>query len=180
MITILVSFLIQIQAQSIQSPNTRLNLFQEMAVRLQIMDEKEAHYFLIKWDAKDILTIGLRYLEFQDTPYIWYAELVPHTSICTEFKIQNRSYQRWLENIIAIHSDPYILNTANDTLKETKTLFVIWDYLYDIKNESFHIHVRRRGIKNLRKELDKIDPTWFKEGKFPSHLPIWRMQNVSK
>jgi hypothetical protein len=61
-------------------------------------------------------------------------------------------------------------------LKETDSLYQVWDSVRDARCEYYYITVRRQALKRLQQ---MIGPDAYNAANLPPHVPLWRFQEVN-
>lgn len=152
------------------------NIYQLVFIYNEIMDEREARYMFDKDHEflNDFKIMMARSKEFENTPFIQMALLLPERVISNELLLLNRRYKNHLENEKLIWFDNYSQRWLSDALAETEFLYQVWDHARDARCEYYYIHIRRQALKNIIEKIGPLDHKF----RMPPHVPTWRFTCV--
>lgn len=155
----------------------RANFPQLVFLYLEIMDEKEFRYVFSKIEdfQVDFEMIISRYKELKYAPPLYCSEGFPDRSTIIDLLTFNKEYEKHLVSVLEICPENSIAGLA---LSDTRYLYHIWDLVRDSTTPFYYIHIRRKALKKLKEELDKIDPTWFYQRRLPNHVPMWAFSPI--
>jgi hypothetical protein len=125
------------------------------------------------WE-NDIALLRRRYQDLKDAPRLCDAQRFPDRNTVNELLAFNRAYRRHLDSRQALEQDRgHDLRMA---LKETDSLYQVWDSVRDARCEYYYITVRRQALKRLQQ---MIGPDAYNAANLPPHVPLWRFQEVN-
>jgi hypothetical protein len=144
---------------------------QNLAVQWEILDPKEVHYVLARRDdfENDLNLLRRRYQELQDAPKLADCQRFPDRGTVTELLAFNRAYRRFLDARQTMEHDRCAC--VRLALKETDSLYQVWDAVRDARCEYYYVTVRRQALKRLQMMLG---PDGYATAELPPHVPLWR------
>ena len=144
---------------------------QNLAVEWEILDPKEVRYVLARRDdfENDLNLLRRRYQELQDAPKLADCQRFPDRGTVTELLAFNRAYRRFLNARQTMEHDRCAC--VRMALKETDSLYQVWDAVRDARCDYYYVTVRRQALKRLQTMLG---PDGYATGELPPHVPLWR------
>ena len=165
------SLLVTVLAQGCEA--ALLLMLQQMALRLELLDPREAKYMLNRPEnlRHDLGTILQRWEDLQDAPLVEDSLRFPSRNAALAALEQNRLYKTHLENRLS-------LNAANeewllDVVGETNQLQQVWDAICYARNENNYVSERRRNLLRLRELLGHEA---YYAADLPPPVPWWRFE----
>lgn len=158
-----------------------LNSVQELAVKWEIMDEREKRYILVNKEEfpKDLEVIRKRYKEFEleNVPKVNESNYIPLSRPQINEMVKfNRSYLKHLEQRKAMELDR--TEMLGVVIRETNELYNIYDFLRDAKCEFYYTTVRRTALGKLKNKL--TNDQFYGIKPIPPVVPLWRFQEITK
>lgn len=149
------------------SPTLAKALTQE-AVRLEILDQREVRYVLMRAEdfQADLNLIRRRVQSLADAPHLDTAPMLSREEI-TELIGVNRAYHRHLSVRQAVELHHYW--EIKDLLGTTDQLFNTLDAARDAQCLYYYVTARRQALRKLR---DAIGPEAFYAGRLPFPIPV--------
>ena len=119
---------------------------QNLAVEWEILDPKEARYVLARRDdfENDLNLLRRRYQELQDAPKLADCQRFPDRGTVTELLAFNRAYRRFLDARQTMEHDRCAC--VRTALKETDSLYQVWDAVRDARCEYYYVTVRAAAL----------------------------------
>jgi len=145
----------------------------ELGVAWEILDPREVRCpFEAPGDFNcDLEMLRRRYRELADAPPLADCLRFPDRTMVHDLLSFNYAYRRHLEVRQSLErTDRSELQAA---LRETDTLYRIWDAVRDVRCEYYYVAVRRRALKRLRELLGEEA---YSNGQLPPVVPLWRFQ----
>jgi hypothetical protein len=144
---------------------------QNLAVEWEILDPKEVRYVLARRDdfENDLNLLRRRYQDLQDAPKLSDCQRFPDRGTVTELLAFNRAYRRFLDARQTMEHDRCAC--VRMALKETDSLYQVWDAVRDARCDYYYVTVRRQALKRLQTMLG---PDGYAAGELPPHVPLWR------
>ena len=148
---------------------------QTLAVQWEILDPREARYFLARSEdfANDLNTLRRRHADLADAPPVFDCNRFPDRDVVSDMLAFNREFQKYVETRLA--TDSVGLPELREALNEAEQLYRIWDQVRDSRCDYYYVTVRRQALKQLR-EMVGIDA--FYRGTLPPHVPVWRFPEI--
>lgn len=149
-----------------------LEILQEVALRLELMDRHEVPYYFKNKDNydTDVRAIRLRYIELHDAPYVQDALRFPDEQLLVQGMAFNRECHAYWKSIGEI--DQAHRWETRQILVECDILYQIYDLMRDARREVFQVVFRRTCLKKLQLLLG---PCYY-TGEYPPCVPIWRFR----
>ncbi len=149
---------------------------QSLAVEWEILDSREVRYVLARAEdfENDLNLLRRRYQDLKDAPRLNDSHRFPDRGTVNDLLAFNRAYRRYLDGRQALEQDRgQCLRAA---LKETDSLYQVWDAVRDARCEYYYITVRRQALKRLRQ---MIGQEAYDAGELPPYVPVWRFLEMN-
>jgi hypothetical protein len=149
---------------------------QSLAVEWEILDPREVRYILARAEDfdNDLNILRNRYQELKDAPKLNDSQRFPDRGTVNELLAFNRAYRRYLDARQAVEQDRGPCLRA--ALKETDSLYQVWDAVRDARCEYYYITVRRQALKRLRSTLGADA---YAAADLPPFVPVWRFLELN-
>ena len=146
------------------------------AIEWEILDPRETRYVFARLeDFEDNLNlIRRRYRDLVDAPKVADANRFPDHRTVNDLLGFNRAYRRHLDAHQPMDLDRG--EQLREAIRETDSLYQVWDAVRDARCEYYYVTVRRQALKRLRQLLGD-DAYYF--GRLPPHVPLWRFQQIN-
>jgi hypothetical protein len=148
---------------------------QQLAIGLEILDAREAHYVLTRPPdfASDLNLLRQRQRDLDNSPLMHDVYRFPRREQVNELLNFNRDYRNHLAVRQALYPRRWWEFQA--AIQETDDLYKAWDSLRDGGGEFYYVYVRRYGLKRLRALIG--DDAYY-SGHMPPHVPLWRFEQI--
>jgi hypothetical protein len=148
---------------------------QRLAIQLEILDHRETNYIMAKKSdyETDINLLRRRYREFADVPRVNESLRLPDRQFINELIVFNRAFRRHLADRHILEQDRS--EVLLDAIRETDTLYKVWDAARDARCEFYYITVRRLALKKLK---DMIGDDMYMAVALPPNAPFWRFNEL--
>ncbi len=133
----------------------------------QIMDKRELKYVFINTSdlISDMKIMSDRINNLKDVDSVEFAYIFPPRWAINEYLLLNKSYRQFLGRAKLLYPGTSIFQ---DTIEEVDYLYTLYDKIRDAQCEYYYIHIRREALKEAKRLLDQIDPTWYEKGTPPT------------
>ena len=152
-----------------------LTAVRRVALRWEILDERERRYILVcNQDFQyDVKLLHRRYLELADAPPLYDCMRFPDRNLVNDLLTFNRAYKAHLEGRQEIE----LCNAwqLRQMILETDALYAAYDLVRDAKADYYYVTVRRQALKKLKA---LIGDQAFYSGQLPPHVPVWRFTRI--
>jgi hypothetical protein len=155
------------RAHALLAPTLR-----EVAIKLEIMDAREANYLLHEPQNfhQDLKQLQQRYQDLAGAPALAECLRFPERDVASELVAANRDFKEHLKQRLLI--DPVHADEIEAAIAETDRLHQVWNTVREARCGFYYVVVRRQALKQLRELLG--DQAFYR-GELPPHLPIWRL-----
>ncbi len=149
---------------------------QATALRWEIMDPREAKYFLTVpgYFAADVKRLRVQWQELAGAPFVCDAERFPERTLITGRLVLNRSYRDHLHALKQM--TPQYEQEYQEAMEETERLRKLWDTLGDARNENYNVSYRRQCLKVLE---NLVGPEAYLSGRLPPVVPLWYFREIT-
>lgn len=150
------------------------NIFQFHYMTIEVMDERELRYTLVKPEEflSDLRMLENRVKDLADAPFICDTIILPDRTLVNELLMFNRAHLKYLNDCKQLY---HYRKDIQDAIQETELLYQVWDCVRDARCEYYYVHIRRQALKKLEGFLGPIcDPKF----QLPPHVPIWRFTHL--
>lgn len=144
-----------------------------LALEWEILDPRETRYVFARLEdfEENLNLVRRRYRELMDAPRLAEASRLPEHRAVNELLGFNRAYRRHLDARQPMDLDRGDL--LRQAIRETDTLYQVWDAVRDARCEYYYVTVRRQALKRLRCMIGSDD---FFTGTLPPFVPLWRFE----
>lgn len=148
---------------------------QYIAVKWEILDEREARYVLVEEKSfhTDLNLLRTRYVELADAPCCNDCMRFPPRIIINEYVSFNRAYRQHIEIIQSL--SPGKQAEYREICRQVDLLYSVWESVRDAQGEYYYITVRRQALLRLKKLLGDED---YYNGRLPPHVPTWSFEEI--
>ena len=148
---------------------------QKLALRWEILDEREKRYVLTRPEdfTADLQLLQRRYHELANAPPVSDCRRFPDRTVVSELLAFNRAYRQHMEMRQAVELVHWW--EFREAAQEADRLYQIWDNVRDARCDYYYVTVRRHALQKLR---DTIGPEAYYAGTLPPHVPVWRFQRI--
>jgi hypothetical protein len=148
---------------------------QTVAVRLEILDERELRYLLAAPEdfSYDLHLLRQRRQGLSDAPLLEDCARFPEPPVIDDLIAFNRTYRAQLASYAA--SDPVHREEWAAAIEETDRLYQVWDTVRCARSDYYYIKDRRAALKRLRAFLG---PEAYYGGYLPPSVPVWRFRRI--
>ncbi len=155
-------------------PGTR-DAIHKLAVDWELLDFRETRYILARPDdfSADLNLLRRRYQELHDAPRVDDSFRFPERAAVNDLVRFNRAYRKHLDGLADLDVDR--TETIRAVMRETDTLYQVWDACRDARCEFYYVTVRRQALKRLR---DLVGEDAYARGELPPNVPLWRFQEL--
>lgn len=143
-------------------------------LELQVVDHREERYFferVVDFQG-DVGIVTKRLQDVSNAPRIEMAAILPPAGVAENFLNYNKRYQDYLLDRLEVRRG------GEDTIAaliEAKELNRIWCNIHTATNGYYYIHVRRKALLDVFKELGEENVY---NSRYPPCVPIWRFHQV--
>lgn len=149
---------------------------QEVAVSLEIMDERERSYVLSRYSEylDDLNLLRRRHEDLANSPRVVDAASLPDRHLVNGMVSFNRAFRKNIE--IRSWSETDRIETLVAAINETDELYRFWDAVRDAKCDFYYVTARRQALKRVRDMLGGgVD---YLGEEFPPVVPTWRFVEI--
>ena len=128
-------------------------VIQELAINWEILDKRETTYILDKREefSNDVNLLRRRVLEFENVPHLADFNRFPPRPDINDLIRLNRTHRAELEKRRVLEFD--LRGRLTEAIRETDTLYQVWDAARDSRCEFYYVTVRRQALAKLRDYL---------------------------
>lgn len=148
---------------------------QTAAIRLELMDPREARYILGRREdfQSDLDLLRRRRVDLDGAPLLVEAHRLPPRAQVNEYLRFNRAHHKYLEEL-------FVWDTPNQPLiqqvmRENQQLYQVWDSIRDARCDFYYVTVRRLALKKLKSQIG--DEAYYALD-LPPNVPIWRFREM--
>ena len=147
----------------------------QVAVRWEILDERESRYVLTRPAdfCTDLNMLRRRYRDLDGAPLVADSARFPERHYLNEQVKFNRVFRRHVDERRQLEVDR--AESLRDVVMETDRLYQIWDSVRDARCDFYYVTVRRQALKKLR---DMIGEDAYESAKLPANVPTWRFNEM--
>ena len=148
---------------------------QAVAVQWEILDPREARYFLTRTEDfdSDLKILRQRYADLADAPPVHDCVRFPDRDTVNDMLTFNRAYRHSLETRLLVETAGW--RDLRETLREAEQLYQIWDLVRDSRCDYYYVTVRRQALKRVK---ETVGDAAYYNGTMPPHVPVWRFARV--
>ncbi len=147
----------------------------QVAVRWEILDERETRYVLTRPEdfCTDLNMLRRRYRDLQDAPKVADSVRFPERQFVNEQVKFNRVFRRHIDERRQLEADR--ADSLRNVVSETDRLYQVWDAVRDARCDFYYVTVRRQALKKLR---DMIGEEAYADADLPANVPTWRFNEM--
>lgn len=146
-----------------------------LAVDWEVMDKRELVFYFQERYAfeSEVSTVRTRFAELSDAPRLADVPRFPSREETIEAMSFNRQFYIYLDRQRDIYPRKYF--EYSTIMYEVDVLLNIWDAARDAATDSYHVSVRRAGLKRL---YEKLGPEDYYAGRMPAFVPLRWFQEI--
>jgi hypothetical protein len=150
---------------------------QTIAVQWEILDPREARYFLTRSEdfASDLNTLRRRHADLADAPPVFDCIRFPDREVVNDMLAFNRAFRERLEARLSVES--FGQSELREALNEAEQLYRIWDQVRDSRCDYYYVTVRRQALKTVK---EMVGNAAYYNGTMPPHVPVWRFAQADR
>jgi len=144
-----------------------------VSIDWEILDRRETRYVFARIEdfEDNVNLIRRRYVELSNAPKLDDCRRFPDHRTVNELLGFNRAYRRYLDARQPMDQDRSA--QLGEVLKETDSLYHIWDAVRDARCDYYYVTVRRQALKRLKELLGDDE---YRTGTLPPYVPLWRFE----
>jgi len=144
-----------------------------VSIEWEILDRRETRYVFARIEdfEDNINLVRRRYADLLDAPKLDDCRRFPDHRTVNDLLGFNRAYRRYLDARQPMDQDR--CEQLGAVLKETDSLYQIWDAVRDARCDYYYVTVRRQALKRLKSMLGDDD---YRAGALPPYVPLWRFE----
>lgn len=151
-------------------------VLQALALHLEVLDERETRYVLIRPEdfVADVKLLRRRWASLKDAPPLHDCTIFPDRALMNDLLAFNRAYRQHLEARKACVGalEAFELGEA---IQEADALYQVWDAARDAQCSYYYVTVRREALKRLREQIGEAS---YHRGVLPPPVPLWRFRRI--